>query len=351
MGHDGSLFRGLVERGACGLLLVDGAGIVRLANPMARELLEADLVGNAFASRFIEGAEEACAAFIFELISRAPSAGPASFTTTLTRSDGYLTQLEVRGVNGLNEPGLEGLILSVADVTRWHAELQDLKQRAFHDPLTGLANRNLFLDRLRQAIRGGGAGSTAMLDIDYFKRINDRYGHQIGDQVLVLIAQRFSGTFREAETVARLGGEEFGLILPGVAPDEARGLIEQMSENLVGPSDIVCDGEALMMPTLSAGITGFGGGAEDTLRECDVALYAAKTAGRDRVIVYGPDVRSSIVTRRDMAERITDLTEQNKQLKEMARTDALTRIPNRWTYEEIKQRVFGSPDCEWSRGC
>jgi len=157
-----------------------------------------------------------------------------------------------------------------------------LVRYATHDPLTGLANRVLFADRLGHALarsrRQGRPGALLLLDLDGFKRINDTLGHDAGDRALVAVAARLRGCVREADTVARLGGDEFAVILDGLAAaDDAHRAIARIRAALAVPLALNSDGAPLAL-SASIGLALFRGHEPEDglLRHADDGLYAAK---------------------------------------------------------------------------
>ena len=154
------------------------------------------------------------------------------------------------------------------------------------DELTGLANRRAFMGQLDREIAGaaefGWPLAVAMFDVDHFKLVNDRYGHAVGDRVLQLIAARAASVVRGGDLVGRLGGEEFGILMPGASPNEAAQVAERLREAMetVAQAD-----ESLPAVTISVGIAARAGQrtAVELLAAADVALYAAKGEGRNRV--------------------------------------------------------------------
>ncbi|MDR6992936.1 diguanylate cyclase [Luteimonas sp. 3794] len=163
----------------------------------------------------------------------------------------------------------------------------EMTRLAQTDALTGLPNRRAALAQLGCSIamaRASGAPLTvAFLDLDHFKRINDVHGHDYGDQVLQHVAQALRGAFRTADHVARMGGEEFLVILPGADADDARLRIDTLRALLANTGTAL--GKPGMQVTLSAGISALhadDGGADALLQRADAAMYAAKHAGRDR---------------------------------------------------------------------
>jgi diguanylate cyclase (GGDEF)-like protein len=172
-----------------------------------------------------------------------------------------------------------------------HAMEEELARAATHDALTGLPNRRGFADAAQTALaiaaREGKPVSGAMLDIDRFKRINDGWGHDAGDVVLRGAAAALRGALRPGDVLARMGGEEFALVLPGVTPEQALPLVERLRAAVT--TAVAHPGAPEFAVTLSAGIaavTGHGPAAmEEGLRAADAALYAAKEGGRNRAVL------------------------------------------------------------------
>ncbi|MCP1673601.1 diguanylate cyclase (GGDEF)-like protein/PAS domain S-box-containing protein [Natronocella acetinitrilica] len=183
------------------------------------------------------------------------------------------------------------------DVTqRKHAEAQ-MHQAAFYDQLTGIPNRALFLNRLRHAVSGLHREDRRLallfMDLDRFKEINDGFGHDVGDQVLVVVARRFAAVVRQDETLARLGGDEFVVISPDADRDSAIAIARRLAETLREPVEI---GGQYFSLGLSLGITlapEQGETPEQLLQNTDIAMYAAKRARRD-YCVYSPDMGQTL---------------------------------------------------------
>lgn len=183
--------------------------------------------------------------------------------------------------------------LSVALATSTRSE--QLYRQAHFDPLTQLPNRLLFRDRLEQELRAcedaTGRGALLYIDLDHFKRINDSMGHEAGDQLLVIVAQRLRGCVKEGDTVARLAGDEFTVILrnvgePGVAATAAERIIQalQAPVSLGGKDHVV---------RASVGITLFpddASASEELMRNADLAMYQAKAQGRGAAVFYQPQL-------------------------------------------------------------
>ncbi|MDP9798361.1 diguanylate cyclase (GGDEF)-like protein [Catenuloplanes nepalensis] len=185
----------------------------------------------------------------------------------------------------------------VTDLNRQRRELErqlqtiellraDLAEQALRDHLTGLHNRRHLMSGLTRAVTGAGPLSVALIDIDHFKNINDRYGHAAGDTVLIRVATLLAGAARPGELCARYGGEEFVLVLTG---DDAPARVDALRARVAGTPIDVGDGRTVTV-TFSAGLAARTGPEtpEVLLEIADTALYAAKHAGRDR-IVLAPD--------------------------------------------------------------
>jgi diguanylate cyclase (GGDEF)-like protein/PAS domain S-box-containing protein len=179
------------------------------------------------------------------------------------------------------EPVLQGYLLDIT--ARMHAEEQ-LRHQAFHDPLTGLANRALFTDRVQHAlvVRSGDA-AVLFLDLDDFKAINDGLGHLAGDALLRAIGLRLQASLSPTHTIARMGGDEFAILVEQVdAAAAALDAAERITSALRTPFDV--DGREVFV-TASVGIA-VGRDAEELLRCSDVAMYGAKASGKAQYVVY-----------------------------------------------------------------
>ncbi|KQM23064.1 hypothetical protein ASE73_02250 [Sphingomonas sp. Leaf24] len=182
---------------------------------------------------------------------------------------------------------VSGTVSMVRDVTHRKALEAELSRAASTDPLTGLANRRAFdaalASRIDAAAAGDWGGCVAIFDLDHFKSVNDRFGHDAGDHVLQSFARIARGVLRETDVVARLGGEEFAILFPGADIAHAQFLSERLRATVAATQ--LRHGQAAVRLTVSAGIASIdvGSSAAGVLRAADRALYAAKAEGRDRL--------------------------------------------------------------------
>jgi diguanylate cyclase (GGDEF)-like protein len=185
---------------------------------------------------------------------------------------------------------------AMTELAEQAAQLKDL---AFKDPLTGLANRQLFNDELTEALRGRTSTVDVLLiDLDDFKEVNDILGHHAGDQMLIEVARRLRFCVRPTDTVARLGGDEFVVLLTDSR--DADLVAERIVDSLNVPVFLY---GTMLRPSLSLGLASLGEQIvepSDLLRQADVAMYAAKAAGKNRYMRFRPEMMAALVRRTDM---------------------------------------------------
>jgi diguanylate cyclase (GGDEF)-like protein/PAS domain S-box-containing protein len=195
---------------------------------------------------------------------------------------------------------------SLADITDRKTAEQKLLHDAFHDALTGLPNRTLFMDRLRYAVerakrRDDYLFAVLFLDLDRFKDINDSLGHFVGDKLLIAIANRLQKDLRSTDTVARLGGDEFVILLEDISDiSDATRIADQLQDELTSSNHLI---EHDVFITTSIGIvlsvTGYNR-PEEVLRDADIAMYRAKALGKARYEIFDPTMRDLIMERLEL---------------------------------------------------
>jgi diguanylate cyclase (GGDEF)-like protein len=184
-------------------------------------------------------------------------------------------------------------VASFADITDKRSFQQQLEHQAFHDPLTGLPNRQLFMDRLHHAVdmaaRRGERVAVAFVDLDRFKAVNDTLGHEAGDRLLAEVGRRLAATLRGSDFVARLGGDEFCAILTGVADaTAARSIAQRMLAAIVPALELE---SRVFHVTASIGLSLYPDDATEPgvlLRYADDAMYQVKARGKNAVGLFAP---------------------------------------------------------------
>ena len=298
-------FRSLVRNASDGVIVLGSDGLVRYQSPAAQRILGLgpdEGVGrptlddvhpddHPIVQRAFTGVRDAAGSEVaVEFRAR--------------HRDGTWRTLEAIVKNLLDDPAVGGLVINFRDITERKALEEQLRHQAFHDVLTGLANRSLFLDRLGHALaragRGGRPTAVLYLDIDDFKSVNDRLGHGEGDRLLAAIADRLLLATRAGDTVARLGGDEFAIIIEETDPTEAPIAAARIRERLVLPFDI---GGREIAARASIGIAiqaADTADAEELLRWADIAMYAAKAQGGDGQVIYEPHLYDATVARMEL---------------------------------------------------
>ena len=224
----------------------------------------------------------------------------------LTGRDGDVRQFEILFTDLTDDEHVGGILLNARDVSERKAFEAELAHQAFHDPVTGLANRAMFAEQVRQAIarsrRDGRAPAVIFLDLDDFKTVNDSLGHAAGDEVLVEFARRLDDSVRGADVAARFGGDEFAVLLEDVdesqaAADAAQRILELLARPMqAGLREVTLSG--------SIGISVFGPGdgrsADELIRDADAAMYIAKRQGKNGYRLFEPAMHEGVVARLEL---------------------------------------------------
>ena len=197
------------------------------------------------------------------------------------------------------------MVVNLRDITDRKRAEQELSHSAFHDSLTGLANRALFHDRLEHALdrtaRTGRGVAVVYLDLDGFKTINDSRGHEVGDEVLREVAIRLTSAVRTLDTVSRLGGDEFAILIEDSARalDEAETVAERVLQSLTVPFTLDVQ-QVVLGASIGIAIGDVSCTASSMMRDVDVAMYKAKTTGRSKWALYEPAMRTAALDRLEL---------------------------------------------------
>ncbi len=231
--------------------------------------------------------------------------------------DGSWLHVETVASNLRSDPLVQGIVLNSRNVSERRALEEQLRQLAFQDSLTRLANRVLFRDRVQHALeraqRSGQPVAVMFLDLDNFKTINDSLGHGEGDRLLVATARQLVRHTRASDTVARLGGDEFTLLLPEIKRSEDAAIVaERIQANLSQPLNL---GGHEVFVTPSIGIAVFpkdGEDAETLLKNADMAMYLAKRQGRNLYRFYDATLNEAAIKRLTMENQLRKAIERNE---------------------------------------
>jgi diguanylate cyclase (GGDEF)-like protein len=253
------------------------------------------------------GADPAEAHVVF---GRALQAGGDVVDAELScRRDGVQSWIGVRLADLTDDPDVRGVVVHVTDITGRKRAEEALAHQAFHDALTGLANRALFADRVEQALRRGARGhghpAVVFIDLDGFKGVNDTLGHPAGDALLREVAARLTSVVRAVDTVARLGGDEFAVLVEQSAsgPGAAVATADRVLTALGVP--ITLNGQSVTVSGSVGIAVGDAGATRDSLiGDADIAMYAGKMAGRGRSVVFDPAMRASAVAARELEQEL-----------------------------------------------
>ena len=234
------------------------------------------------------------------------AAGSALLQFRMMRRDGTWCDVEAVVSNQVNRPSIAGYVAHLRDITERKEFEELLAHRALHDPLTGLANRQLILDRAEQMInrarRSFDPIAAFFIDLDNFKDANDSLGHEAGDRLLQAVGRRFESILRASDTVGRLGGDEFVILAEGLTLAEGpQPVAERIREVLRKPFSIEGFEGIQISVTASIGIAmGDRSSAQELLRDADIALYRCKAAGRDRSVLFEPAMQTAVAGRLEL---------------------------------------------------
>jgi diguanylate cyclase (GGDEF)-like protein/PAS domain S-box-containing protein len=307
-------FRTLVQNSADVILILDDANRIRYASPSATSVFGARPLDAVPLTHLLDSDDWSAAVRLLDR-TRADAAGDGGIATlaghdwTVRSEGGPLTQVEASCRDLRSDPSIEGLVLTLRNVTAQRDLERELAQRAFHDPLTGLSNRLPFSERLEAAVQTAAGteqlAAVLFIDLDDLKMINDGFGHEVGDVILREVGDRLKGfvtegTHSSLRMASRLGGDEFAILLSGIAGqdnvDAAAGrLMTILSRPVrIGDEEIVCAASVGVATTADAD------SAQDLLRNADIALYAAKGSGKRQWRRYEPWMSTTLIARLEL---------------------------------------------------
>jgi diguanylate cyclase (GGDEF)-like protein/PAS domain S-box-containing protein len=292
-------YASLIANASDVIMIVAPDGALRFASPAAERTLgfrPEEIIGRSLPDLWSGEDGEKLRMFLAEVA--ASSTGTVGPVELRIERDAKRYVIESVGSNLTADPAVQGLALNFRDISERKALEEQLRQLAFHDSLTLLANRNLFRDRVQHALTLAQRGQTTVavmfLDLDNFKNINDSLGHDAGDRLLQAVAQRVVKTTRSSDTVARLGGDEFAVLVEGIAAmTEVQRLADALIETLDLPFPL--DGtEVRVGASIGVAFSTPQAGAETLLSKADIAMYHAKAAGKNRHVTFQPQMQAML---------------------------------------------------------
>ncbi len=299
-------FRSLIENSSDVILILDSDLCVRWASHSLKTVigLSPEAVVGSSAEAMIQSDDRARVGRALRDGVR-DRLGSSAIECRVLGSRGEIHSVDVHVANLIDDPAVQGIVLNIRDVTERRALEAELVHQALHDPLTNLPNRTLLIDRLdhelrRRRDRDQFGPAVLFLDLDGFKTVNDTQGHHAGDVLLQHVAVRLSRLMRPGDSIARMGGDEFAVIVvnsPG--PGEADRVAARLITAMATPFGV--EGHDLLMSAsvgVSMATTG-GETAGDLLQQADLAMYRAKELGGNRAEVFVPGLKLSVQQRLD----------------------------------------------------
>ena len=296
-------FASMVENSSDVITLVDVDTTMRYLTPSVRQVLgyePEELVASRLVDLVHPSDLARALAFFDDVAAVVGTSAPVEMR--VRRHDGSWVDVEVSGNNLVADPNVGGIVMTVRDVSERRSLERELVHQAFHDPLTGLANRALFMDRCeqahRRAARDAPAAAVLFVDLDDFKAINDGFGHNTGDLLLMEFAARLRSCVRPLDTVARLGSDEFVVLLEEVGePEVACRTAQRILDGLAEPFTL---GDTRTTVRASIGIAFADSectGGEELLRNADMAMYTAKSRKRGGYELFEAPMRAMALDR------------------------------------------------------
>lgn len=302
-------FRALVQHSSDVIMIVDPDGTIRYASPSMATVFGHDparLVGTSLVSLLHPEDVGNGTRFLDELArttmrTGGTSAGVLKCEWRLQNASGSWMTVDNVGTNLLREPVIGGLVLNTRDVTEQSEIKQQYMHQAFHDPLTDLANRSLFLYQVGHALARHSRQATPVtvlfLDLDNFKTVNDSLGHAAGDRLLVEAARRLASCVRSSDLIARLGGDEFAVLVEDAeSVDEVLVVAQRIGQTLQRPF-MLGGKEVFVNASIGIARSSRGDGGDELVRNADVAMYVAKTRGKGQHVLFEPQMHAAALER------------------------------------------------------
>jgi diguanylate cyclase (GGDEF)-like protein/PAS domain S-box-containing protein len=308
-------FRTLVQHSSDMTVVVNDAVRVLYWSPARTGVLGIPLDEDCVGDHFLDHVHPDDVVQLTSAFDAARELGTQIVEYRMRHRDGTSRYVESHVSNLLHDDAIRAIVLNTRDVTQRKQFEEQMAFQAFHDSLTGLANRALFRDRvehlLRRHVRTRRGAAVLFLDLDAFKDVNDSFGHDAGDELLRLVSARLSEVIRAEDTIARLGGDEFAVLLeePDNPLDEAHAVAERLMQALSAPFWLA--GRAISVAaSIGIAIADVEQDAAALLRNADIAMYRAKAAGKGRSVLYHAGMQVAVQERlrleTDLARALED---------------------------------------------
>jgi diguanylate cyclase (GGDEF)-like protein/PAS domain S-box-containing protein len=338
----GDALDALVEQTSDVILVVDASDHIRYATPSARRLFGTSMLDDVSLLDLVDPRERRLAQYLLRYARRDESAAaPGGRADLTTRGiDGRLAHVEATCQDLRSEQSVRGIVVTLRDVTGQRRLERELTEQASRDGLTGLPNRLFFEDRIAQALAGTvGVTGVLLVDMDHFRAINESLGRPTGDNVLVEVGRRLRAAVGRDNVAARMAGDEFAVLVSGTGTgaevtEVAGRVLDALRRPLPIEGNVVsCTASVGVATTLEASTE------SELLRHADLALDAAKAAGRDRWHQYTTSMVHAGLIRQEMRSHLTRTLDEGSLIVEyqpivklatsgLAGFEALVRCPH-----------------------
>ncbi|MCX4750031.1 EAL domain-containing protein [Kitasatospora sp. NBC_01287] len=300
-------FRTLVQNASDVILILSADDRIRYASSSAERVLGHQDLGGARLLDLVPTEDSRTVGRVLLRMRAGDSDGQRQHWRLLRR-DGTPIEAEVHCNDLREDPTVDGLVLTLRDVTEQRQMERELTHRAFHDSLTGLANRVLFQDRVGHALarseRRGTVTGVLFIDLDDFKVVNDTQGHAVGDELLVAVSLRVATALRTSDTAARLGGDEFAVLVEdALRPADVQAIADSVLGTFTEPFKL-SSGAVRVAASIGVATTEDSEHAAELLTHADLALYAAKAAGKRQWRHYQPALQAGLIERHELNEHL-----------------------------------------------
>ena len=303
-------YRSLVNNSSDTIFVTDEETRIQYATPSAQSVLgyEAEALSGCRLSELVHPDDLQPMLLLVSRCAGQPGSN-ARGEWRISDQEGTWHYTETVVANLLDDPHVGSLVFTSRDIGERIRFQNELQHQAFHDALTGLANRVLFKDRVEHALarvaRTDDRVAVLFMDIDDFKLVNDSYGHVTGDNLLVQVAERLSGILRASDTAARLGGDEFAILLEGDGHLEEACRVAERALALFDENYQLDSAELAVTVSIGVAVSdGSHTSAQELLRDADVAMYSAKAHGKNRLEVFEAAMQEAVYERLELANEL-----------------------------------------------